>query len=88
MIAPDGRLFVHMNVEERGREKAFDATLVMRRREMSAGVLRGLLLRYPLLTVRIVAKIHFEALKLWLKRAPVYFHPGRAAGDVREGSAR
>lgn len=88
LTPPDGRLLVHMNVADRRGEKAFDATLVMRRREMTPGLLRGLVMRYPLLTLRIVAKIHVEALKLWLKRATVYFHPGRAAVGMREGGAR
>jgi DUF1365 family protein len=30
---------------------------------------------YPLMTVKVVAAIHWQALKLWLKRTPVYGHP-------------
>lgn len=33
--------------------------------------LAGLLVRYPLLTIKVVAAIHFEALKLWLKGVPL-----------------
>jgi uncharacterized protein len=33
--------------------------------------LAGLLVRYPLLTFKVVAAIHFEALKLWLKGVPL-----------------
>ncbi|HEY1707737.1 MAG TPA: DUF1365 domain-containing protein [Rhizomicrobium sp.] len=32
------------------------------------------LLRHPLMTVKIVAAIHYEALRLWLKRVPVHAH--------------
>lgn len=32
------------------------------------------LLRHPLMTVKIVAAIHFEAVRLWLKRVPAHAH--------------
>lgn len=81
---PSDKLFVHMNLRDRGRHKAFDATLVMRRQEMTPRLLRRLLLRFPLMTLQVIAKIHFEALKLWLKRAPVFRHPRRAPAALPE----
>ncbi|MEK6702983.1 MAG: DUF1365 domain-containing protein [Planctomycetota bacterium] len=88
LTPPGRRLIVHMNVEDRQCDKTFDAALVLKRRELSPGLLRSVLLRYPLLTARIVARIHLEALKLWLKRAPVFFHPERTPAKVPEGRAR
>jgi uncharacterized protein len=38
---------------------------------LSDKTLRALLWRYPLLTVKVVGGIHFEALKLWLKGVPL-----------------
>jgi len=35
-------------------------------------------LTHPLMTVKVVAAIGWEALKLWLKRVPVHHHPGQA----------
>jgi hypothetical protein len=84
---PGGRLFVHMNLRDRRRNRAFDATLLMRRREMTPRLLRGMLLRYPLMTAQVIAKIHFEALTLWLKRAPVFRHPGRRPDGSTVGPA-
>ena len=57
---PSGELVVHMNLRDRRRNKAFDATLLMERREMTTGHLRGMLLRYPLMTAQVIAKIHFD----------------------------
>ncbi len=76
---PDQGLFVHMNLRGNGGGHAFDATLIMQRRELTPGLMRGLLLRFPLMTVQVIARIHFEALKLWIKRAPVFSHPRAAA---------
>lgn len=78
--APAQSLLVHMNVRDRrpGAHRVFDATLRLDRQEITPARLRGLLVRYPLLTVQVIAKIHYEALKLWLARAPVYPHPAPA----------
>jgi DUF1365 family protein len=47
----------------------------MRRKEITIGSLAGVLVRFPFLTVKIIAAIHWQALLLWLKRCPVYVHP-------------
>ncbi len=44
--------------------------------------LRGLLWRYPLLTLKIVGGIHYEALKLWLKGVPLVQRPRSARYSV------
>jgi DUF1365 family protein len=31
--------------------------------------------RYPLMTAQVIGAIHWQALRLWLKRNPVYNHP-------------
>jgi DUF1365 family protein len=53
----------------------FGATLSMKRVPISGASLAGTLLRFPCMTAKVMAAIHWEALRLWLKRVPVYDHP-------------
>ncbi len=81
----DGRLFVGMTNLDAGR-RVFDATLSMRRVEITSARLNGLLVRYPLITVKVVAGIYLNALKLKLKGAPVHDHPKwRRTGESDRG---
>jgi uncharacterized protein len=55
--------------------KSFDATLSLRRRELSRGRLAGLLARYPAISLQTVAKIYAQSLRLKLKGARYFPHP-------------
>jgi len=78
MTLPGERLSVHIESHVPGGASTFDATLSLGRREISAGELRRALARYPLLTMRIVARIYGNALRLRLKGARYFPHPGRS----------
>jgi DUF1365 family protein len=67
---------VHMNVEEEGR-KHFDATLVVQRTPLDRKTLHRSLRRFPLETIKGVAGIYWNALKLKFKGAPFYTHPDK-----------
>jgi uncharacterized protein len=58
-----------------GGERVFDATLSLRRRELSGRELARALARYPFLTLRIVARIYGHALSLRLRGARYFPHP-------------
>ena len=75
--APGDDLHVHMQVWREGACQ-FDADLVMQRHPLTGRGLAGVLLRYPLMTLKVVAAIHWQALRLWLKRNPVHDHPSLA----------
>jgi len=75
-LEPGRRLQVHMENREAG-EKVFDATMGLRRRSLCRAELTRALARYPLMTVKVVAAIHFQALRLWWKGAPFHVHPSK-----------
>lgn len=55
--------------------KAFDATLSLRRHELSRARLAGMLARYPAMSLQVVAKIYAQSLRLKLKGARYFPHP-------------
>lgn len=65
----------HVHLECHRSNKEFDATLAMRGREFTSLNLLKLLIFTPLMTVKVMAGIYWHALKLWVKRAPVFNHP-------------
>jgi DUF1365 family protein len=74
---PGEQLRVHMDVLRDG-VREFDAHLSLQRRELTGASLSRVLWRYPLMTAKVVGAIHFEALRLWLKRNPIHDHPARS----------
>ena len=52
------------------------------RRNFDDRFLASTLIKYPLLTLKVIAGIHWEALKLWLKRTPVFAQPLQPAHSV------
>jgi len=73
---PGEKLLVHIDSHsDDDRAKTFDATLSMRRRELSGPVLTKMLARYPAVSLQAVGKIYVQALRLKLKGAEYFPHP-------------
>ena len=72
--APGTTLSIHIESHDAG-ERAFDATLSLKRRELTRSSARRLSLRYPLATVRVLALIYGHAVGLKLAGARVHPHP-------------
>ena len=81
---PGQQLAVHMENVERGG-KIFDATLTLERKTIAGASLARMLLAYPPMTVKVIAAIYWQALRLWLRGAPFHPHPKhRAPKEARQ----
>jgi uncharacterized protein len=75
MTVPADTLSVHIASSHDGR-LAFDATLALRRRELTRASLARVTARYPVGTPRTLALIYTQAARLKLKGVPVHAHTG------------
>lgn len=76
---PAERLSVHIESRPEAGGRSFDATLSLRRRELSPRLMAGLLARYPAMSLQVVAKIYAQSLRLKLKGARYFPHPEGSA---------
>jgi hypothetical protein len=74
LTAPAQTLSVHI-ASHRAGELAFDATLALRRRELTRGSLTRVTARYPFATLRVLALIYAHGVALKLKGVPLHPHP-------------
>ncbi|MCW8986190.1 MAG: DUF1365 domain-containing protein [Gammaproteobacteria bacterium] len=81
---PEDLLNVHMINTEKS-EKIFDATLRLQRKEISFSTCARALIMFPLITIKVVTGIYWQAFRLYLKRTPFYTHPEKAENN--EGGA-
>ena len=62
------------------------ATVHVDRRRIGGLSLAQALLAFPFMTLKVIASIHWQALRLWLKRVPVYTHPKKLP-SLNQGGA-
>lgn len=77
---PGKHLTVHME-NWQDDLKYFDASLLLNARDISSASLAGALARFPLMTIKVVGAIYWEALKLWFKKIPLYDHPENGTAE-------
>lgn len=74
---PEADLRVRMALFQ-GDGCVFDVDLSMAAAPWTPAVIRRTLLTFPFHTLKVITAIHWEALKLWLKRIPIFTHPAKA----------
>ncbi len=79
--APGNELNVTMicRREDRG---FFSARMKLQRRAISRNALAGNLLRSAVLPFKVIAAIYWQALRLWLKKAPFHTHPDKLKQEL------
>jgi DUF1365 family protein len=92
-IGMDARYTVRVRDEAAGLRIAINETesgapllstsLVLRRRRLTNRTLLEMIIRYPLVTHKTIAAIHWHALRLWLKGARFLRHSEHARGRRR-----
>lgn len=80
--APGERLMLGVNASD-DQGLLIATALHGRRRDMTDRALLGAVLAMPFLTLKVVVAIHWEALKLWLKRVPLTQRPPMQDGTRR-----
>ncbi len=78
---PGSELVVHIESRPRGRGKAFDATLSLRRRELTRARMAALLARYPAMSMQVVARIYAPDAAPEAEGRPLLPPPGEAAPE-------
>jgi len=71
---PAQTLAIHLENWQQDK-KIMDATLTLEREPITATSLNNILIRFPWMTVKVIAAIYWQALKLWCKGIPLFNHP-------------
>lgn len=70
---PQETLAIHLE-NWQNEQKIMDATMTMVREPLTASSMNSMLIRFPWMTVKVVASIYWQAIKLWAKGIPVFNH--------------
>lgn len=84
---PGQQLTIHLE-NWQDQEKVMDATLVLKREPLNSTSMNKILIRFPWMTVKVIAAIYWQALKLVFKRVPIISHPKYSASVLKNTKIR
>jgi uncharacterized protein len=87
LVTPPARTFNLVIAKSIDDRPDFIATLSAERRDLTDAALLGLFFTMPLMTLGVVAAIHWQALRLWLKGAPFGARPPGPRAGMSVGRA-
>lgn len=73
---PTDQLVVYMKNYRQG-DVIFDATLSLKRKPINSRNLALALIHFPFMSIKIIIIIYWEALRLFIKKTPVFDHPSK-----------
>lgn len=82
-VREPGKIFRLTILKQREAGPDLLATMAMKRRALTTANLAGLFASQPFSTLKTIAAIHFEALKLWIKGAKYHPRPQPPAAATR-----
>lgn len=83
LASPSEQLHVALSCR-RGDDRLFHAHMQLQREPLNNRHLARALCRYPIAALQILAAIHLQALRLWMKKCPYFPHPKtKAAAHCR-----
>ncbi len=84
---PGEAMTAHIDLLRDGR-RVFDTTLSAERRELTSNTLLTTVARHPHMGLWTLTLIHYQALRLWLKKAPFFAKPTPPSGAWRTRHGR
>ena len=75
LTMPESAVGIRIRESDAAGDEMFRAAFTGRRRELDDRSLLTMFVKYPLVTVKTIAAIHFEAIRLWVKRVPFFRRP-------------
>lgn len=74
--SPDENLNIQLKAYQ-GAALVFSASLTLTAEPLTPRSAATIFARYPHMTLKVAAGIYWQALKLWLKKTPIYTHPNK-----------
>jgi DUF1365 family protein len=80
-VSPPGERLAVSISSEQGGQFFFQAALAMQRKPLDRANLRRALVVNPCVPAKVMGSIYYQALRLWMKKAPYFPHPTSGRDD-------